>query len=76
MKLLETNTVQKYHFMLLRTYEKTANFLGYPSGKYYCLKIDNYTIEGLFNFYKPFYFTKRSSTRTYRTRKANCKVIV
>ena len=28
---IDTNNVQKYHFMLLRNlYEKTANFLGYP----------------------------------------------
>lgn len=28
---IRTNSVQKYHFMLLRNlYEKTANFLGYP----------------------------------------------
>lgn len=28
---IESNTVQKYHFMLLRNlYEKTTNFLGYP----------------------------------------------
>ena len=31
---IRTNTVQKYHFMLLRNlYEKTANFLGYPEWK-------------------------------------------
>jgi len=31
---ITTNTVQKYHFMLLRNlYEKTANFLGYPEWK-------------------------------------------
>ncbi len=30
----KTNTVQKYHFMLLRNlYEKTASFLGYPEWK-------------------------------------------
>jgi hypothetical protein len=30
-KAIETNTIQKYHFTLLRNlYEKTANFLGYP----------------------------------------------
>lgn len=28
---IDNNTIQKYHFMLLRNlYEKTANFLGYP----------------------------------------------
>ncbi len=28
---IDTNNIQKYHFMLLRNlYEKTANFLGYP----------------------------------------------
>ena len=28
---VESNNIQKYHFMLLRNlYEKTANFLGYP----------------------------------------------
>ena len=28
---ISTNSIQKYHFMLLRNlYEKTANFLGYP----------------------------------------------
>jgi len=28
---IETNSIEKYHFMLLRNlYEKTANFLGYP----------------------------------------------
>ncbi|MBC8884022.1 AAA family ATPase [Flavobacterium piscinae] len=31
---IATNTVEKYHFMLLRNlYEKTANFLGYPEWK-------------------------------------------
>lgn len=31
---IKTETVQKYHFMLLRNlYEKTANFLGYPEWK-------------------------------------------
>lgn len=30
-KAIDTNNIQKYHFMLLRNlYEKTANFLGYP----------------------------------------------
>ena len=30
-KAIMSNTIQKYHFMLLRNlYEKTANFLGYP----------------------------------------------
>ena len=30
-KAIESNSVQKYHFTLLRNlYEKTANFLGYP----------------------------------------------
>lgn len=30
-KAIESNTIQKYHFTLLRNlYEKTANFLGYP----------------------------------------------
>ncbi len=30
-KAIKTNSIQKYHFMLLRNlYEKTANFLGYP----------------------------------------------
>lgn len=30
-KAIESNTIEKYHFMLLRNiYEKTANFLGYP----------------------------------------------
>ncbi len=30
-KAIATNSIQKYHFMLLRNlYEKTANFLGYP----------------------------------------------
>lgn len=28
---IDSNSIQKYHFMLLRNlYEKTANFLGYP----------------------------------------------
>ena len=31
---IESQAVQKYHFMLLRNlYEKTANFLGFPSWK-------------------------------------------
>jgi energy-coupling factor transporter ATP-binding protein EcfA2 len=31
---IKSNTIQKYHFMLLRNlYEKTANFLGYPEWK-------------------------------------------
>ncbi|MEI9954899.1 MAG: hypothetical protein WDM90_00960 [Ferruginibacter sp.] len=31
---IKTNTVQKYHFMLLRNlYEKTSAFLGYPEWK-------------------------------------------
>lgn len=31
---IESNTIEKYHFMLLRNlYEKTANFLGYPEWK-------------------------------------------
>ncbi|MFK5878492.1 MAG: AAA family ATPase [Flavobacteriaceae bacterium] len=31
---IKSNTIEKYHFMLLRNlYEKTANFLGYPEWK-------------------------------------------
>jgi hypothetical protein len=31
LKAIDTNSIQKYHFTLLRNlYEKTANFLGYP----------------------------------------------
>lgn len=74
---ITTNSIQKYHFILLRNlYEKTANFLGYPQWSELLPDDKKVYYNRIIQFTSHSTLSNEVVPGTYGTRKAGCKIFI